>query len=40
MLCLDHVDGTTALVNLAVLLAVLLVGWWVAIRTLERRVAQ
>ena len=40
MLCLDHVDGTTALVNLAVLLAVLLAGWWVAIRTLERRVSQ
>jgi lipooligosaccharide transport system permease protein len=40
MFCLDHVDASTALVNLAVLIAVLAVGWWVAIRTLERRLAQ
>jgi lipooligosaccharide transport system permease protein len=40
MLCLDHVDGSTALVNLLVLLVVLAIGWWLAIRTLERRVAQ
>jgi lipooligosaccharide transport system permease protein len=40
MLCLDHIDGSTALLNLAVLLVVLVVGWWVAIRTLTRRLAQ
>jgi lipooligosaccharide transport system permease protein len=40
MFCLDHVDGSTALVNLLVLLVVLAIGWWLAIRTLERRVAQ
>jgi lipooligosaccharide transport system permease protein len=39
MLCLDHVDVSTALVNAGVLLAVLVVGWWVAVRTLERRLA-
>jgi lipooligosaccharide transport system permease protein len=40
MLCLDHVDGSTALVNLTVLLAVLAAGWWLAVRSLTRRVAQ
>ena len=40
MLCLDHVDGSTAVVNVVVLVAVLAVGWWVAVRTLERRLAQ
>jgi lipooligosaccharide transport system permease protein len=40
MLCLDHVDGSTAVVNLAVLLGVLATGWWLAVRTLERRLAQ
>jgi lipooligosaccharide transport system permease protein len=40
MLCLDHVDLSTALVNVSVLVVVLLVGWWLAIRTLERRLAQ
>lgn len=39
MLCLDHVDASTALVNVGVLVAVLVVGWWVAVRTLERRLA-
>jgi lipooligosaccharide transport system permease protein len=37
MLCLDHVDVSTALVNTAVLLAVLVLGWFVAVRTLTRR---
>jgi lipooligosaccharide transport system permease protein len=40
MLCLDHVDGSLALVNVGVLVAVLVVGWRVATRTLERRLAQ
>jgi lipooligosaccharide transport system permease protein len=40
MLCLDHVDVSTAAVNLVVLLTVLAVGWWLAIRSLTRRVAQ
>jgi lipooligosaccharide transport system permease protein len=40
MLCLDHLDGSTGLVNVVVLLALLAVGWRVAIRTLERRLAQ
>jgi lipooligosaccharide transport system permease protein len=40
MLCLDHVDGSTAVVNLVVLLGVLVTGWWLAVRTLERRLAQ
>jgi lipooligosaccharide transport system permease protein len=39
MLCLDHVDGSTALVNSVVLLAVMGSGWWVAARSLARRVA-
>jgi lipooligosaccharide transport system permease protein len=39
MLCLDHVDVSTALVNAGVLASVLVVGWWVAVRTLERRLA-
>jgi hypothetical protein len=37
MLCLDHIDVSTALVNAAVLLAVLVSGWFVAVRTLTRR---
>jgi lipooligosaccharide transport system permease protein len=37
MLCLDHVDGVTALVNTAVLVVVLVPGWWLAVRTLTRR---
>ena len=40
MLCLDHVDAVTGLVNVLVLAGVLGVGWWLAIRTLERRLAQ
>jgi lipooligosaccharide transport system permease protein len=39
MLCIDHVDGSTALVNLLVLVVVLVSGWWLAIRALERRMA-
>ena len=39
MLCLDTVDWSTAAVNTAVLVAVLVPGWWVAIRTLTRRLA-
>lgn len=39
MLCLDHVDAGTALVNVVVLAVVLVAGWWVAVRTLERRLA-
>ncbi|MGA8247208.1 MAG: ABC transporter permease [Nocardioides sp.] len=39
MLCLDHVDLSTALINTAVLLAVLVTGWSVAVRTLTRRLA-
>jgi lipooligosaccharide transport system permease protein len=37
MLCLDHVDVSTALVNVAVLVVVLVSGWFVAVRTLTRR---
>jgi lipooligosaccharide transport system permease protein len=40
MLCLDTVDATTALVNTVVLVAVAVSGWYVAIRTLTRRVEQ
>jgi lipooligosaccharide transport system permease protein len=40
MLCLDNVDRSTALVNLHYLLAVLVSGWWVALRALARRLAQ
>jgi lipooligosaccharide transport system permease protein len=40
MLCLDTVDWTTAAVNALVLVAVLVSGWYVALRTLARRVAQ
>jgi lipooligosaccharide transport system permease protein len=39
MLCLDHVDGSTALVNSVVLLVVMGSGWWMAARSLARRVA-
>jgi lipooligosaccharide transport system permease protein len=39
MFCLDHVDWSTALVNAAVLVVVLVTGWWLAIRTLTRRLA-
>jgi lipooligosaccharide transport system permease protein len=37
MLCLDHVDVSTAVVNTVVLLVVLVTGWFVAVRTLTRR---
>jgi lipooligosaccharide transport system permease protein len=40
MFSLDHVDRSTALINFVVLCAVLTVGWWLAIRTLARRLAQ
>jgi lipooligosaccharide transport system permease protein len=40
MLCLDTVDWTTAVVNALVLVAVLVSGWYVALRTLAKRVAQ
>ena len=39
MLCLDHLDWSTALVNTGVLVLVLVPGWWLAIRTLTRRLA-
>ena len=39
MLCLDHVEGSTAVVNAAVLLVVLAPGWWLAVRSLSRRLA-
>jgi lipooligosaccharide transport system permease protein len=39
MLCLDHVDASTALVNVVVLVAVLVSGWFMAVRALERRMA-
>jgi lipooligosaccharide transport system permease protein len=37
MLSLGHVDWSTAAVNVVVLLAVLLAGWWLAIRSLTAR---
>jgi lipooligosaccharide transport system permease protein len=40
MLCLDTVDWSTAGVNTVVLAVVLVVGWYVALRTLARRLAQ
>src|SRR5262249_39207800 len=40
MLCLDTVDWSTAAVNAVVLVAVMVSGWYVALRTLARRVAQ
>jgi lipooligosaccharide transport system permease protein len=39
LLCLDRVDGSTALVNLVVLVVVLGSGWVLAVRALERRMA-
>jgi lipooligosaccharide transport system permease protein len=39
MLCLDHVDGSTAVVNTVVLVVVMASGWWVAVRSLARRLA-
>jgi lipooligosaccharide transport system permease protein len=40
MLCLDTVDWSAAGVNTVVLAVVLVVGWYVALRTLARRLAQ
>ena len=40
MLCLDTLTWPTAAVNALVLIAVLVSGWYVALRTLARRVAQ
>ncbi|HEX4687185.1 MAG TPA: ABC transporter permease [Nocardioides sp.] len=37
MLCLDTVDWSVAALNTAYLLAVLVPGWWVALRVLGRR---
>jgi lipooligosaccharide transport system permease protein len=37
MLCLDTVDGSTAAVNLLVLLALTVVGWHLALRSLRAR---
>jgi lipooligosaccharide transport system permease protein len=39
MFCLDHLDGSTAVVNTVVLVVLLVAGWWVAVRTLARRLA-
>ena len=39
MFCVDNIDWSTALVNVVFLVAVLVSGWWVAIRTLTRRMA-
>jgi lipooligosaccharide transport system permease protein len=39
MFCLDHLDWSTAAINIVVLVAVLVSGWWLAIRTLTRRLA-
>jgi lipooligosaccharide transport system permease protein len=39
MLCLDTVDWSTAAVNAAVLVVVVVPGWWLAIRVLTRRLA-
>jgi lipooligosaccharide transport system permease protein len=39
MLCLDTVDWSTAALNVAYLLAVLVPGWWLALRVLARRLA-
>jgi lipooligosaccharide transport system permease protein len=39
MLCLDHVDWSTAAVNTGVLVVLLVAGWWTAVRALTRRVA-
>jgi lipooligosaccharide transport system permease protein len=37
MFCLDHIDRWTAAINTAVLVVVLVTGWWMAIRSLTRR---
>jgi len=39
MFCVDDVDWSTAVVNVVFLVAVLVSGWWVALRTLTRRMA-
>jgi lipooligosaccharide transport system permease protein len=39
MLCLDHLDASTALINTAVLVVVMVAGWWLALRMLARRLA-
>ncbi|HEY3528027.1 MAG TPA: ABC transporter permease [Nocardioides sp.] len=39
MFSLDHVDWSTAAINVAVLAVVLVSGWWTALRSLERRLA-
>ncbi|MGI8523480.1 MAG: ABC transporter permease [Nocardioides sp.] len=40
MLCLDHVDWSTAAINVAVLVAMTVAGWWLAVRELTRRLEQ
>ena len=40
MFCLDTVDWSTAAVNVLVLVVVMVAGWYVAIRTLTRRLQQ
>jgi lipooligosaccharide transport system permease protein len=37
MLCLDTVDASTAALNLTYLVVLTVVGWWLAIRSLTRR---
>jgi lipooligosaccharide transport system permease protein len=37
MLCLDHVDISTAVLHVVVLVVVMVPGWFVAVRTLSRR---
>ena len=37
MLCLDTVDGSTAALNLTYLVVLMVVGWWLAVRSLTRR---
>jgi lipooligosaccharide transport system permease protein len=40
MFCLDRLDGSTAVVNAVVLVVLLGTGWWLAVRTLARRLAR
>ncbi|MGC4111671.1 MAG: ABC transporter permease [Nocardioides sp.] len=39
MLCLDHVDASTAVINVGVLGVLLVVGWWLAVGAIRRRLA-
>ena len=40
MLCLDRVDWSTAAINVAALLTMLVAGWWLAVRELTKRLEQ